>query len=44
MFILDLLIHLQSSDGEKVSTYKTLSILKSYKMTSNAVTVLHPIH
>jgi len=44
MFILDLIIHLQSSDGEKVCTYKTLSILESYKMTSNAVTVLHPIH
>jgi len=37
MFILDLIIHLLSSDGEKVRTYKTLSVLESYKMTSNAV-------
>jgi len=44
MFILDLIIHLQSSDGHKVHTYKTLPILESYKMTSDAVTVLHPIH
>jgi hypothetical protein len=44
MFILDLIIHLQSSDGQKVGTHKTLSILDSYKMTTNAVTVLHPTH
>jgi hypothetical protein len=34
MFILDLIICLQSSDGKKVCTYKTLPILESYKMTS----------